>query len=249
MKDYNPPADLLRDRVILITGAGDGIGRAAAESFAAHGATVVLLGRTVSKLEAVYDTIESAGNPQPAIYPLNLESAAEKEYGALSETLQREFGRLDGLLHNAATLGSLTPVEHYEPEQWYRVMQVNLHAPFLITRACMPALRESQDASLIFTSSEMGRRGRAYWGAYAVSNFGVEGLMQVLADELEVNTHIRVNSIDPGPVRTAMFALAYPARDPGPIPEPSAVMSTYLFLMGPDSRDVTGQALSAQSSI
>lgn len=246
MKDYRPPADLLRERVILVTGAGDGIGRAAAESFAAHGATVVLLGRTVAKLEAVYDAIEGAGYPQPAIYPMNLEGAAPKDHADLAETLAREFGRLDGLLHNATQLGTLTPLEHYDLQLWYRVMQVNLHAPFLLTRACIPVLRQSPDASVLFTSSEVGRRGRAYWGAYAVSNAALEGLMQVLADELEANTHIRVNSIDPGLVRTRLFAQAYPARDPASVPEPAAVLSSYLYLMGPDSRGTNGQPLSAQ---
>lgn len=246
MKDYKPPADLLRDRVILVTGAGDGIGRAAAEGFAAHGATVVLLGRTVAKLEEVYDAIDRAGHPQPAIYPMNLEGAAPKDHDDLADTLAREFGRLDGLLHNAAELGTLTPVEHYDPQLWYRVMQVNLHAPFLLTRACIPALRQSPDASVVFTSSQVGRRGRAYWGAYAVSNAALEGLMQVLADELEANTHIRVNSIDPGLVRTGLFAQAYPARDPASVPEPAVVLSSYLYLMGPDSRGTNGQSLSAQ---
>jgi NAD(P)-dependent dehydrogenase (short-subunit alcohol dehydrogenase family) len=246
MKDYRPPADLLRERVILVTGAGDGIGRAAAESFAAHGATVILLGRTVAKLEAVYDAIEGAGHPQPAIYPMNLEGAAPKDHEDLAETLGREFGRLDGLLHNAAQLGTLTPLEHYDPQLWYRVMQVNLHAPFLLTRACIPVLKQSPDASVLITSSQVGRRGRAYWGAYAVSNAALEGLMQVLADELEANTHIRVNSLDPGLVRTSLFAQAYPARDPASVPEPAAVLSSYLYLMGPDSRGTNGKSLSAQ---
>ena len=136
MKKYRPMPDLLESRVILVTGAGDGIGKTAAKSFAAHGATVVLLGRTVTKLEAVYDEIEGSGHPQPAIYPMNLEGAAPKDYQDLADTLEREFGRLDGLLHNATNLGSLTPLEHYDLELWAKVMQVNLHAPFLLTRAC-----------------------------------------------------------------------------------------------------------------
>jgi len=246
MKDYRPTSDLLKDRIILITGAGDGIGKAAAKSFAAHGATVVLLGRTIPKLEAVYDEIESSGQPQPAIYPMNLEGAAPKDYQDLADTLDREFGRLDGLLHNAANLGSLTPLEHYDLQLWAQVMQVNLHAPFLLTRTCLPVLRQSPDPSIVFTSSAVGRAGRAYWGPYAISNFALEGMMQVLADELESKPQIRVNSIDPGWVRTAFYTRAYPGRAHDQLPSPEDVMPAYLYLLGPDSRGITGQSLTAQ---
>jgi len=246
MKDYEPSPRLLSERVILVTGAGDGIGRAAARAFAAHGATVVLLGRTISKLEAVYDEIDDAGHPQPAIYPMNLEGAAPEDYENLSATLTSELGHLDGLLHNAAELGTLTPLEHYDPAIWARVIQVNLHASFLLTRACLPLLRQSADASILFTSASVGRRGQAYWGAYGVSKFAVEGMMQTLAEELE-NSRVRVNSIDPGPVRTAMYARAYPGRDPSNLRGPDDIMPTYLYLLGPDSLGTTGQALAAQS--
>ncbi|MDJ0872476.1 MAG: YciK family oxidoreductase [Gammaproteobacteria bacterium] len=246
MKKYRPVPDLLSDRVILVSGAGDGIGKTAAKSFAAHGATVILLGRTVPKLEAVYDEIEGSGHPQPAIYPINLEGAAPKDYQDLADTLEREFGRLDGLLHNATNLGSLTPLEHYDLQLWAQVMQVNLHAPFLLTRSCLPVLRKSPDASVVFTSSALGRAGRAYWGAYAISNFAVEGMMQVLAEELESKPQIRVNSLDPGWVRTTFFSRAYPARDPGTLPAPEEIMPAYLYLMGPDSRGITGRAMTAQ---
>ena len=246
MHDYNAAPNLLEGRVILVTGAGAGIGRAAAEAFAAHGATVVLLGRTLQKLEQIYDAIEQAGHPQPAIYPLNLEGATPKDYQDLATTLESEFGRLDGLLHNAANLGTLTPLEQYDVETWYRVFQVNLHGAFLLTRACLPLLRRAPDASVLFTSSSVGRAARAYWGAYAVSKFAVEGLMQVLADELEGTTNIRVNSINPGPVRTALRAQAYPAENPATLVLPEAIMAPYLYLMGPDSQAVKGQALDAQ---
>jgi len=246
MFQYTPSADLLAQRVILVTGAGDGIGRSAAISFAAHGATVILLGRTIRKLEAVYDTIERTGYPQPAIYPLNLEGASPKDYETLATTLANEFGRLDGLLHNAAILGNLTPLEHYDITTWYQVMQVNLNAPFLLTQACLPLLKQAQDASIVLTSSGVGRRGKAYWGAYAVSKFALEGLMQVLADEVETNTTIRVNSINPGATRTAMRAHAYPGEDPNQLPTPDAIMPLYLYLMGPESQQVNGQALDAQ---
>jgi len=246
MKDYQAPADLLSGRTILVTGAGDGIGRAAALSFASHGATVILLGRTVRKLEMVYDEIEQAGGPQPAIYPMDLQGATSADYQELAATIDTQLGRLDGILHNAAFLGSLTPLEQYDLELWSRVMQINLHAPYLLTRACLPLLKQSEDASVVFTSSDVGRQGEAYWGAYAVSNAAVENLSQIFADELEVNTHIRFNTIDPGAVRTTMRTRAYPGEDPNTLPEPNEIMNSYLYLMGPDSSGINGQALSAQ---
>lgn len=244
--DYQPSPDLLAERVILVTGAGDGIGRAVASALARHGATVVLLGRTVPKLEAVYDRIVAAGAPEPAIYPMDLEGAHPDDHRQLAERVETELGRLDGLLHNAGILGSLTPIELYDPGEWLRVLQINLNAPFLLTQACLPLLKRAPDASVLFTSSGVGRRGRAYWGAYSASKFAVEGLMQVLADELEENSRVRVNSINPGRVRTAMRASAYPAENPADLLTPDEIVAPYLYLMGPDSRGVHAQALDAQ---
>lgn len=247
MSIYSPPADLLADRVILITGAGDGIGRVVALTCAAHGATVILLGRTIAKLERVYDEIEQAGHPQSAIYPLNLEGATAKDYADLAATLEREFGRLDGLLHNAALLGSLSPMAHQDIDLWFKVMQVNLNAPFLLTRACLGLLMQAPDASIVFTSDQVGRNGRAYWGAYGVSKAGIEGMSQILAQELEANTQVRVNTLDPGAVRTRMRTLAYPGENALANILPEAVMPAYLYLLGPDSRGVTGQQFEAQN--
>lgn len=246
MHDYTPAPGLLNGRIILVTGAGGGIGKAAARSFAAHGASVILLDKAVPALEAVYDEIVQAGHPQPAIYPMNLEGAAPQDYEELAAALEREFGRLDGLLHNAAFLGTLTPLAQYNVETWFKVMQVNLNAPFLLTRACLPLLERSQDASIVFTSDSVGRKGKAYWGAYGVSKFGLEGMMQILADELEGMPAIRVNSIDPGPVRTLMRNRAYPAENPAGLATPEQIMGVYLYLMGPDSKGISGQALDAQ---
>lgn len=247
MPAYTPPADLLADRVILITGAGDGIGRAVALACAAHGATVVLLGRTIGKLEAVYDEIEAAGHPQPAIYPMNLEGSTPKDYEDLARTLEREFGRLDGLLHNAAILGGLAPLAHQDVELWFKVLQVNLNAPFLLTRACLALLMKSPDASVIFTSDRVGRTGRAYWGAYGVSKFGIEGMSQILAQELEANTSVRVNSLDPGAVQTRLRTLAYPGENVLANPTPETIMDPYLYLLGPDSKGITGRQFAAQA--
>jgi NAD(P)-dependent dehydrogenase (short-subunit alcohol dehydrogenase family) len=246
MSPYVPPEDLLADRVILVTGAATGIGRAAALVFAQHGATLVLLDRQDKALEQTYDAIEQAGGAQPAIIALDLAKASLEHYQALQQQLEQELGRLDGLLHNAAELGELAPLELYNLELWSKVFTVNVHAPLLLTRACLPLLRKSQDASIIFTTADVGRKGRAYWGAYGVTCFALEGLMQILAEELEANTNIRVNSLDPGPVQTAMRTRAYPAENRAALPEPAAIMAQYLYLMGPDSKGITGKAHSAQ---
>ena len=245
--DYQPATDLLQDRIILITGAGDGIGATTARTFAAHGATVVLLGKTVPKLEAVYDEIISAGNPQPAIYPMDLEGASYDDYEDLAITLDKEFGRLDGLLHNAALLGARMMIEQYDLKLWARVMHVNLTAPFLLSRACLPILRKSTGARVVFTSTGVAQQGHAYWGAYGVSKAGADNLMQIMADELEANTAIRVNSIDPGVVATRIRRLAFPAEDASTLPTPESVMPTYLYLFGPDSKSETGQIFHARN--
>ncbi|RUR51591.1 YciK family oxidoreductase [Vreelandella populi] len=244
--DYQAPPDLLANRVILVTGAGDGIGRTAALSYARHGATVILLGRTIKKLERVYDEIEAAGGPQPAIFPLNFEGASLADFHDMALTLEKEFGRLDGLLHNASLLGRITPFAQYDPELWEQVMQVNINGPIWMTQALLPLLEKSEDASVIFTSSNVGRKGRAYWGAYSVSKFATEGFMEVLADELESQPHLRVNTLNPGATRTQMRRSAYPGEDPATLRTPEDIMPTYLWLMGPESAGVSGQKFDAQ---
>ena len=243
---YQPASDLLAGRVVLVTGAGDGLGRAAARTYAKHGASVILLGRTVSKLESVYDEILADGGPQPAITPLDLARATSKEYDGLGAAIDKEFGKLDGILHSAAELGTLTPLELYEPELWTRVMQVNFNAAFVITRLCIDLLKRSSDASVIFSSSDVARHARAYWGAYAAAGGALERLMEIWADELENNTHIRFNSLDPGAVATALRARAYPGEVADQHPRPEEVMAPYLYLMGPDSRGTTGRAFSTR---
>lgn len=246
MFEYQAPETLLKDRVILVTGAGSGIGRTAAITYAAHGATVILLGRTLEKLEHVYDEIEAAGYPQPALVPLNLESAQEHDYIELANTIEQEFGRLDGILHNASLLGVRTPIESYDPVIWQQVMQVNVNAPFMMTQILMPLLERRDNTSIIFTSSSVGRKSKAYWGGYAVSKFATEGMMQTLADELSNTSKIRANCINPGATRTQMRADAYPGEDPSTVTTPEAIMPLYLYLMGDDSLDVNGQSLDAQ---
>lgn len=239
--NYTAPSSLLHEKVILITGAGDGIGRVAAKTFAAHGATVVLAGRTMAKLEMVYDEIEAAGHPQAAIYPIDFQIANEQSFIAMCDAISDEFKHLDGILHNAADLGQRTPIANYAPDVWMRLMQVNVNAPFMLTQAVMPLLERAKNASIVFTGSSVGYKGRAYWGAYAVSKAAAENLMQTLADELEETTRIRANSINPGATRTKMRAGAYPAEDPTTIKTPQDLMRDYLYLMGDESIGITGQ--------
>ncbi|MCG3169606.1 MAG: putative oxidoreductase YciK [Pseudomonadales bacterium] len=244
---YRAPPALLAGRNILVTGAGAGIGRAAALAFAAHGATVVLLGRDQPRLETCYDAILAAGGPEPVIQVLDLKEADDAACGALNAQIVEHLGCLHGILHNAALLGPRTPLEQYPSARWLDVIAVNLNAPFVLTRALMPALRAAPDASIVFTTSGVGRRGRAYWGAYAVSKFGIEGLSQVLADELANTSSIRVNCVNPGPTNTAMRREAYPAEAPHGNPDPERIMAAYLYLIGPDSRGCTGGSFDAQA--
>ena len=244
--DYQAPANLLADRTVLVTGAGDGIGRAASLAFARHGATVILAGRTTAKLEAVYDLIAEAGWPEAVIQPIDLAGASEEDYLAMADAVSAEFGRLDGLLHNASELGQRTPVANYQASTWHKVMQVNVNAQFLLTKALLPVLSASEDASIVLTSSGVGRAGRPFWGAYAVSKFATEGFCQVLAGELTETTNIRVNCLNPGATRTRMRAAAYPAEDPRTLKTPEQIMPAYLYLMGRDSVGVSGGSFDAQ---
>jgi NAD(P)-dependent dehydrogenase (short-subunit alcohol dehydrogenase family) len=246
IRNYQPAANVLQDRVILITGASDGIGKAVAQAAAAHGATVLLHGRNVRKLEAVYDAIVAARQPRPSIVPLDFEKAGSEEYEKIAAALEQQFGRLDTLLHNAGMLGERAPIEHHDVAKWMRTMHVNVTAPFILTRYCLPLLKRSADPSIVFTSSGVVARPRAYWGAYLPSKWASDGLMRMLADEYEKRPAIRVNSIDPGKVRTNMRLQAYPAEDPETLPQPAAIVAPYLFLLGPDSRGVTGQTFSCQ---
>jgi NAD(P)-dependent dehydrogenase (short-subunit alcohol dehydrogenase family) len=245
-RTYQPAPDALKDRVILITGASDGIGKAVAIAAARHGAQVVLHGRNVRKLEAVYDTIMDNGGPRPSILPLDFEKAGAEEYERLVTALEQEFGRLDGLLHNASMLGERAPIEHHDVAKWLRTMHVNVNAPFILTRSCLPLLKRSADPVILFTSSGVVSNPRAFWGAYLASKWASDGLMHMLAQELEKQPAMRVNSINPGKVKTNMRLQAYPAEDRSTLPEPAAVVPAYLYLLGPDSRGVHGQTINAQ---
>lgn len=229
-----------------MTGASDGIGRVAAATYAQYGADVLLLGRDRKKLESVNDEITSSTDTSPLIIPLDLAKLHARSEAELTESLQEGIGQLDGILHNASLLGSKLPIAHYPSNDWETVMHVNVSAAFLLTKALLPILERSPDASVIFTSSGVGRKGRAYWGAYAVSKFATEGMMEVLADEMS-DTNIRINTLNPGGTRTSMRATAYPAEDPMSLPTPQEHMPLYLYLMGPDSMGINGQKFDAPS--
>ncbi len=235
----------LKDKVILVTGAGDGIGRVAALTYATYGATVLLLGKTESKLNAVYDEIEAGHLPRPALLPFDLNTNDAEQYKTIAKVIEENFGKLDGLLHNASILGDRSSLESYKPKLWMETLQVNLTAPFLLTQALLPLLKKSDHASVVFTSSGVGRKGRAYWGAYAVSKFATEGLMETLADELINTSNVRVNCVNPGPTRTAMRAQAYPAENPDTLKKPEHIMPTYLYLMSDESISSTGKSFDA----
>ncbi|MFY8325727.1 YciK family oxidoreductase [Pseudoalteromonas sp. ZZD1] len=245
MQTYKAAKNALQDKVILITGAGDGIGRVAALTYAQHGATVILLGKTTKKLECVYDEIISLGGPKPAIVPMDLKGATKQNYRDLGVTIEQQFGKLDGLLNNAGIIGSLGPLEHFCASTFDNIMKVNVTAQAMITKYMFPVLRKSPNASVIFTSSGVGRQGREFWGAYAISKFAVEGMMQTWAAEVG-KTNIRINCINPGATRTSMRATAYPGEDRDKLATPEDLMPTYLYLMSDDSKDINGQSLDAQ---
>jgi len=245
-REYTYSPGLLSDRIILITGASDGIGRALAIRAAELGGQIILHGRNVKKLEKVYDEIDSIKSaPRPSIAVVDLASANSNAYESLASNLEQEYGRLDGLVHNAGIIGGRFSIEQYDAVQWQHVMHVNVTAAFAITQGLLPMLKQSDDPSVIFTGSRVGRTGRAHWGAYAVSKFAIEGLSQVLADEHR-NGKLRVNCINPGATRTNMRLEAYPAEDRDTLKRPEEILAAYLYLLGPDSRGVTGESFNAQ---
>jgi NAD(P)-dependent dehydrogenase (short-subunit alcohol dehydrogenase family) len=242
---YQPKQDLLENRIILVTGAGDGIGREAALTYAKFGAQLVLLGRTESKLQAVQADIAKFSNTPTYIITLDLLHTTQEQCKQVADELATHVPRLDGVLHNAGLLGDIAPMADLSMAMWNEVMQVNVNATFMLTQALLPLLLKSNSGSLVFTSSSVGRTGRANWGAYAVSKFATEGMMQVLADEYK-SRNLRANCINPGGTRTQMRASAFPNEDRSKLKTPADIMPLYLYLMGDDSRRKTGMSFDAQ---
>ena len=236
----------LKNKIILVTGASRGIGKSASIMYASLGAKVILLGRDLESLEQVYDEIVQLKYSEPMISLMDLERADGNDYQAVYENMMNEFGKLDGLLLNASILGDRSPIAHYDSETWLRTLHVNLTTQFLLTKALLPVLYESDSASVIFTSSGVGKVGKAFWGAYSVSKFGVEALSQILSAEHEDQSTIRFNCINPGATRTKMRKEAYPYEDEMKLKEPDEVMEKYVWLMSDDSRSISGQSIDCQ---
>ncbi|WP_428243776.1 YciK family oxidoreductase [Gynuella sp.] len=240
---WQPDTQELQGKNILITGASSGIGQCAAIECAKYGATVILLGRNQEKLEQVYDEIVQQGYPEPMIYILDLATATVDDYRTLARAVEEELEQLDVLLLNAAILGQRSPISSFKPDVWQQTMKTNVDSCFYLCRYLLPSIQKSEAGRILFTSSSVGRMGRAYWGAYAVSKFAVEGLMQTLADELENISTVRVNSINPKGTQSAMRAQAYPAENPETLKSPKQLMPLYLYLMSKQSQHIHGQMI------
>jgi NAD(P)-dependent dehydrogenase (short-subunit alcohol dehydrogenase family) len=238
----------LAGRVVAVTGATGGIGRALCLGAAREGAELVLIGRNVARLKGLHAELELLAPGAALMAQLDLENALANDYDRIADAILNRYGRLDGLVHCAGLLGALTPIDQYDVPTWCRVMQVNVTAAFALTQVLLPALRKSADASIIFTSSSVGRKGRAYWGAYAVSKFAIEGLAQVMAAEMAGTSRVRVNTINPGRARTAMRRQAYPSEELASLPLPEALVGPYLRLLGPRGAGISGQALDCQQA-
>ncbi|WP_227673286.1 YciK family oxidoreductase [Psychrobacter nivimaris] len=246
IRSFVPSSNCLDGKTILVTGAGDGIGRVAALTYARYGATVLLLGRTSSKLEYVYDEIESLGGKQPAMLPMNLEGATYAEMQQLEGLINKEVGQLDGILHNAGVLGQLTPLEMYDVDTFAQVMKVNFTAAFMLTQALLPLLKDADHGSVVFTSSTVGTHPRAFWGAYALSKQAVEGMSDIFTQETQNTTNLRFNCVNPGGTRTNMRAHAYPGENPMSLKTPEDIMAGYVCLMSDESIGVRGQVIELQ---
>lgn len=232
---------MLENKVILVTGASRGIGREVAKSLAKYNATVILLSRTIKDLTTLYDEIIIDGNTQPDICPFNLCSATPIDYDDLRRNIMAKYGRLDGIIHNAGILGALTPIEHFDLQTWYQVLQVNLNSVLLLTQATIPLLKLAPYGSIIFTLADVAKQAKANWGAYAVASAGCQTMMQMLAQECENITKIRVNAVTPHKVNTGLRTAAYPAEHPAQLCEPKQITKPYVFLMSDASRHINGQ--------
>lgn len=233
----------LAGRVIMITGASRGLGRAVAAACAAAGAMTLVCGRDVPALESLADELESRGDPAPVIVPVNLETASIDDFLSIAAHVNEQFGRLDGLVVNAAAVGELAPLETYDPMIWARVFQVNVHSVFLLLQSCLPLLAEADDAAIVFSLAEEGDRGRAHWGAYAATKSALKSLMEILADEHESNSGLRVTGVISGPLRTGLRMTAFPAHDPLAFAPPETAAGMYVELLGPRGRGMHGIVL------
>ena len=242
----NFPSNLLKGKTIVISGSGSGIGRQVAKSFSKFGADLILFSKSEEKLESLFDELNKDYSNNVIIQPLDLETAEEKDYEKIFRAIRDDYPKIDGLINNAGILGENKSLEQYSYVSWKNVLKVNLDASFLMTKSLMPLLRKSDNSSIIFTSSGVGRKGRAYWGAYSISKFATEAMMQILSEELQNTSRVRVNCINPGAVRTKMRESAYPAENPKKNPPPIEIIEAYLYLMSDMSLEINGQSIDAQ---
>jgi len=227
-KTFKAETDLLKDRVILVTGATGGFGKVISLACAKHGATVVLLAKNLRLVEKLYDEIEKAGYPTPAIYPMNLEGATENDYLELRHNIEKELGRLDGLIHCAGLLGAPTPFEHSDTATWYQVHQVNLHAAYFLTRSLLPLIKKSSHGSIVFMVDD---KTGAYWDAYGVSKQALVGMAKLLANEYE-GSSLHINCVNPGKTKTSLQLRAFPAANENEsLAGPEAHADIFLYLM------------------
>jgi NAD(P)-dependent dehydrogenase (short-subunit alcohol dehydrogenase family) len=242
-----PFSSALAGRVVVITGAAGGLGRVLSLACAAKGATVVLHGRVVRKLEALYDEIVAAGYPEPSILPLDLASAKAEDFANVASALQAQTGRVDAIIHTAVMLGTLSPIEHQAFDQWLATLRVDLLAPFGLTRALLPMMRAAPEASVIFTLDTRGQAPKAYWGAYAVAKAGLSALLAILADEWENTPNLRVNGVVPGPMRSPLRAQTHPGDDVTRLPPPEAFVPLYLYLIHGQPKRESGGVIDGQA--
>ena len=235
---FDAPENYLAERVILITGASRGIGKALAIECARLGAQVILVAKDLNRLEKVYDEIMAFKQATPAILNIDLEVAGADDHDEIAASVEKEYGRLDGLVHNAGRVGGLTPLHALELSTWTKLITLHVHTPFLLSRACLPLLKKSPDASIVFSVDEANK---AYWGAYGVGKQAQLGLLHILADELDGDQRIRVNGVHPGSVRTDLRTHNYPGINPASFPEPSSVIAPYIYLLGADATHTTNQ--------
>lgn len=239
--DWAAGGTRLADRVVLIAGAAGGVGRAAALSVARAGGTPVLLGRKARPLEKLYDEIEAAAGVRAAIYPLDLEGATPRDYEEMAESIGREFGRLDGIVHAAAHFAGLQPAAAIDPMDWLRTLHVNLSAPFLLTQACMTLLGSAPDAGIVFVLDDLDRVGRAHWGAYGVGKHALVGLLSILHQETESGP-VRVHALLPPPLRTALRRTAYFGENSLELPLPESIGDALVYLLA-DGAAARGKVL------
>ncbi len=231
----------------MVTGAGDGIGKAVSLLCAALGAHVLLLGRTEKKLNAVYDEIEKNRENGATIIPFDLSLQEESQYQQIGGFIEEQFGKLDGLVHCASELGSIQPLHQTKTQMFLDIIQTNLSSNFILTKMLLNSLRKSDSASVVFTSSGVGRSARAYWGAYSISKVATEAMCSIWADELGAAENIRFNTLNPGGTNTAMRRSAYPTEKPENNPSPEDIAWAYIYLLTEESINVNGQQLDAQA--